>query len=188
VKRMAGVLGLLVTAALLGGCAVAAKQAVYTITGPRGNYLVEEAEPPEAFASYQVLWVEGFENTLPRHISGSLVRACRAEVVAELREAGYFRRVLAGKGEEPGPALILRGRLLDIKSDRIPGQRIVGGANHLIAHIELVDAETGEVRARGVVRGLVKSVAHSGEGHLAEGLAEGVRKFVKEVVRAREEG
>lgn len=186
-RRMAGRVAVLAALVVASGCATAAKQAISTIRGPQGNFLLEEARPPSAFAAYRVVVVEPFQNRIPRHISASLVRASQAKTVEELTEAGYFDKVLGGEGESAAGTLVIRGKLLDIKSDSIPGQRLISGANHLIAHVQLVDGASGEVLAWAVVRGVVKSVVHSEEGDLAEGLAKGVRKFVKKVVGVEDE-
>ena len=75
---------------------------------------------------------------------------------------------------------------MDYKSGKIPGQRVVGGGDHLIAHVHLVDGGSGKVLAWAVVRGVVKSAAQTDEENYAEGLAKGIKKFVEEVT-GREE-
>ena len=183
-RAVAAILSVVVLSAC--GCTTAAKQAVYAIRGPEGDFLVENSRAPADFASYSSVLVEPFENGLPRNISSDLVAACQQETVSTLAEGGYFQSVGKATAERPARALLIRGKLLDIKSDRVPGQRVISGGNHLIAHVQLVDAGSGEVMAWGVVRGVVKSVAQREETDLAEGLAEGVAKFVKNVAQLKE--
>lgn len=182
-RAVAAILSVVVLSAC--GCTTAAKQAVYTIRGPEGDFLVEDSRPPGDFASYSSVVVEPFENDLPHNISSYLVAACQQETVSKLAKAGYFQSVSEAIVEKPAHALLIRGKLLDITSDRVPGQRVISGGNHLIAHVQLVDAGTGDVMAWGVVRGVVKSVAQREESNLAEGLAEGVVKFIKNVAQLK---
>jgi len=48
--------------------------------------------------------------------------------------------------------------------------------------VELVDKETGKVLAKANVRGVVKSVAETGETPLADGIGKGVKKLFKQML------
>ena len=184
-RRGVVLVAVLVLLALGSGCTTAIKQVYYTASGPQGSFLVEETEAESAFASYTVAEVQLFNNALPSHIDSELVAMCQAETIEELDEAGLFDSVVSAKETSSG-ALLIRGRLLDYKSGKIPGQRVIGGGDHLIAHVELVDGSSGKVLAWAVVRGVVKSAAQTDEVNFAEGMAKGIKKFIKKVT-GREE-
>ena len=180
-RHGAALVAVVTVCVVASGCTTAVKQVYYGVRGPQGYFLLEQAEPSSTFEPYQTLVVERFENALPKNITPSLVNKVLDKTVEELTEAELFGRVERAAGEPPAGALVIRGKLLDVKSDTIPGQRVISGANHVIAHVWAVDGDSGKVLAWGVVRGEVKSVARGGEGSLGEGLAEGIEEFIEKV-------
>jgi hypothetical protein len=164
----------------------AAKQAYYTAAGPQGSYLLIAATNTEALSRYKALEVARFANEVPGAVGQALVTGVQDYAVKEMEKSKYFESVRAvqefAKGTPKTPTLVLRGVILDITSDRIPGQKLLD-ANYLVAVAEVVDKETGSVVAKGNVRGVVKSVAETGETPLAEGMAKGIRKMLKDLLR-----
>lgn len=164
------------------GCtSMAVKQVVYTATGPEGGFLLVASESDKPLANYDTMEVARFDNDLPGTIDDSMIADVQNEIVFELREKNVFSEVKGvpafQQGKTASPTVVMRGRLVDITSDRIPGQKLIGGGNHLIAVVELVDKSTGKVLAKANVRGVVKSVVESGEKYLAKGMARGAKKL-----------
>jgi len=178
----------LVVVAIMGfvlGCTTAAKQAVYTATGPQGSCLLVKRVGADVLGKYKTLEIAKFENELPGIIDTVLVNMVRDNAVAEMAGSQYFasvKGVAEFKKGGPGGILVLRGRLTDMTSDKIPGQKLISGGNHLIARVELLDKATGKVLAYGNVRGVVKSVVETGEEPLAKGMARGIKKMFKELL------
>lgn len=83
--------------------------------------------------------------------------------------------------------MVITGRLLDITSDKIPGQKVVMGGNHLIARVQIADKATGKVLAEANLRGIVKSAADWDEESLAEGMAKGAQKLLRDLCGWKDE-
>jgi hypothetical protein len=178
---------------MLTGCFTAAKQAYYTAVGPQGQYLMLEQHATAAeMARYQGVEVGDFVNEIPSAIKVNVAKAVQRETVRRLiemdakrMEEGKLRRLTSVRavdrfqqGSPPVPTLFITGRLLDITSDKIPGQKIVMGGNHLIARAQVIDKATGKVLADVNLRGVVKSAADWDEESLAEGMAKGVQSLL----------
>lgn len=168
------------------GCTTVAKQAYYTATGPQGSYLLIQSPDFGALERYRVLEVASFENAVPTAVGRLLADAVQTEIVKEMSKSRYFARVAAvpsfTKGKAEAPTIVLRGTILDITIDQIPGQKLLD-QNYLLAVVELVDKETGAVLGKANVRGVVKSVLDSGQTPLAEGMARGVKRLFKDLLR-----
>ncbi|MEW6356600.1 MAG: hypothetical protein AB1696_09755 [Planctomycetota bacterium] len=177
--------------ALCVGCTTAAKQALYTAAGPQGAYLVIEAGSESPLAAYDQAEVALFANDLPGIIDNSLVLAVQSEIVTVLSEKAIFLEVKAvpsyQQGKTDSPTVVIRGHLVDITSDKIPGQKLIGGGNHLIAVVEMVDKSSGKVLAKANLRGVVKSVVEVGERHLAVGMAKAAEKLCHRLRRGVKE-
>ena len=178
---------LLVAGALLGfclGCTTVAKQAYYTATGPQGSVLMIMMSSPGEFARFKSLEIARFNNDIPASVGQFLVTTVQDEAVKEMQKSRYFESVTAVpdfvKGKAAAPTLVLRGTILDVTSDKIPGQRLLD-SNYLLAVVEVLDKETGKVLAKANLRGVVKSVADSGETPLAEGMGRAVKKLFKQL-------
>jgi len=187
---MRKLLAIVALVAVIVGCSTAVKQVYYTATGPQGSYLLVSAESPSALSKYKVLEVAKFENALPGVIEPVLVSLVQRKTVEEMSESGYFQSVVSvpafKKAVAKAPTLVLRGKLVDIVSDKIPGQKLISGGNYIVAAVEVVDKSTGAVLVKGNVRGEVKSVAQTGDESFAEGMAKGVRKLFKKVLGKEE--
>jgi len=171
--------------ALCVGCTTAAKQAYYTAKGPQGNCLLVRSDGMDPLRKYNSMEVVRFQNDLPGIIENSLVSTVQSDIVRELKEKGLFLEVTAvpafQKGATQTPTAVLRGRLVDITSDKIPGQKLIGGGNHLIAQVEVVDKASGKVIAVANIRGVIKSVLEGGESDLAHGMARGAKKLCEKL-------
>jgi ABC-type glycerol-3-phosphate transport system substrate-binding protein len=139
---------------MLTGCrGTPATQAVRTPTaGPEGQYLIVRQGPgaaPTRMTQYKAVEVAEFENELPGAIKANVVQAVRRETVSLLLQSKNLNSVVAVKsfsrGGMPTPTLVITGRLVDIASDKVPGQKLLGTGNQLIARVKLCDKMTGEV-------------------------------------------
>ena len=181
-------LAAIIALAVCVGCTTVAKQAYYTAKGPQGSYLIV-AVKPGAVERYRALEIARFGNELPAVVGQFLVDSVQENAARQMQESRYLDSVTAvpqftqGKAEKP--TLVLRGTILDIVSDKVPGQRLLD-SNYLLAAVELVDKQTGEVIVKANVRGVVKSIAETGETPLAEGMGKGVRKLFKELLHKTE--
>ena len=181
-------LAAIVALAVCVGCVTAAKQAYYTATGPQGSYLIisQTSAPLER---YKALEIASFRNDVPSAVGQFLLEAVQEQAVQEMLQSRYFESVTAvpqftqGKAEKP--ALVVRGTILDITSDTVPGQKLLD-SNYLLAAVELVDKESGQVLVKANVRGVVKSVAQSGETPLAQGMGRGLKKLFKDLLHKTE--
>lgn len=180
--RRALCLGLVV---LCVGCTTAAKQAYYTATGPQGGCLVVSSEGGAPLAAYNSIEVARFGNDLPGIIDDSLISTVQTSIVSELKEKGLFLEAKGvpsfQQGKAAQPTAVIRGRLIDIVTDRIPGQKLIGGGDHLIAAVEIVDKESGKVLAKANLRGVVKSALEGGDDDLAKGMARGAKKLCEKL-------
>ncbi len=167
------------------GCTTVAKQAYYTATGPQGSFLIISTSSPN-WDKYTSLEVARFANEIPSQVGPMLVDAVQEFAVKQMLASRYFETVAPvasfAQGKAAKPTLVVRGTLFDIISDRMPGQKLFD-ANYLTAVIEIADKETGAAVAKANVRGVVKSVAETGETPLAEGMARGLRKLFKELMQ-----
>jgi len=177
--------------AMCVGCATAAKQALYTATGPQGTCLVIMTESEAPLAKYDQAEVALFTSDLPGIIDSSLVCAVQVDMVSLLKESSTFMEIKAVPTYQQGavaqPTVVIRGHIIDITSDKIPGQKLIGGGNHLIAAVELVDKSTGKVLAKANLRGVVKSVVEVGERYLAKGMAKAAEKLCQKLGRKKKE-
>jgi hypothetical protein len=188
---MKRLLTLLLATAFCSGCGTTAiRQAIYTAKGPQGSFLVISARVHD-LPRYRALEVARFANNLPDSVPNYLVDAVQDDAVNEMAQSGYFESVKAvpalAEGKTGVPTLVLRGIIIDITSDRIPGEKLISSGNHLIAVVEVVDKQTGAVLAKANVRGEVKSVVDTGETSLAEGMARGVKKLFARLLRRAED-
>ena len=172
--------------AFCGGCyATAAKEAAYVAMGPQGAYVLIESPGPGELAKYTKVEVAPFENTLPMHISKALADAVQTETVKRLKEEGFFAQVEAvnscGRASS-GDALLITGCLLDVTTDKIPGQKLVTSGTHLIARVRIKDS-TGKGVITANVRGLVKSFTDTGETDPARGFAKGVLELLEKTFK-----
>jgi hypothetical protein len=184
-------LALLLTLTFCCGCGTTAiRQAIYTAKGPQGSFLVISANVA-GLSRYRALEIAHFANNLPDSVPNYLVDAVQDNAVSEMSRSGYFGSVKAvptiAEGKSDVPTLVLRGIIIDITSDRIPGEKLISSGNHLIAVVEVVDKQTGAVLAKANVRGEVKSVVDTGETSLAEGMARGVKKLFARLLRRAED-
>jgi len=128
-KKMPIYAALVCLAAFCGGCyATAAKQAALIAMGPQGDFVLIQSPEPPALAKYTRIEVAPFENTLPMHISKALADAVQTETVKRLDEEGFFAQVEsvnAAARASSGEALLITGRLLDVTTDKVPGQKLV---------------------------------------------------------------
>jgi len=171
-----------------------ATQAVRPATvGPEGQYLILRQSPGAApiwMSPYKAVEVAEFENELPGAIKVNVAQAVRRETVALLLQSKNLMSVVPvegfRRGGTPTPTLVITGRLLDITSDKIPGEKLLGTGNQLIARVKLCDKTTGEVLVDANVRGWVKSAADFNEEHLATGVARGIKKLLAKVCEWKE--
>ena len=197
-KKLPAVLCLL----MLTGCFTAAKQVFYTAVGPQGQYLLlKPAAATGQMNRYKAVEVVDFVNDIPSAIKVNVARAVQREIVKRLTDADA-KRVEEGKaryltsvkgvlsfrrGPAATPTMVITGRLLDITSDKIPGQKVVMGGNHLIARVQIADKATGKVLAEANLRGIVKSAADWDEESLAEGMAKGAQKLLRDLCGWKDE-
>ena len=167
------------------GCTTAVKQVVYAVRGPQGETLVIEAEPREVFEKYQKVEVTSFENKIPEVIPETVTARVQSETVTEIGKKGIFTSGASAVEKEVGeatePTLVVSGKLLDISTDEVPGQKIIGSPNHLIAQVEVKDRSSGKVLARANVRGVVKSAVDFNVTSLATGLGRGIEKLLEQL-------
>ena len=176
--------------ALCGGCyATAAKQAALIAMGPQGDYVLIESPEPAALAKYTQIEVAPFENTLPMHISKILADAVQTETVKRLKEEGFFAQVESVNNSaraSSGDALLITGRLLDVTTDKVPGQKLVTSGTHLIARVQIKD-HSGKGVITANVRGLVKSFTDDEETDPARGFAKGVLELLEKTFEKEKE-
>ena len=171
------------------GCTTVAKQAYYAATGPQGSYLVISSKPGADLEHYKALEIVRFSNNIPSAVGQFLVDSVQEHAAQDMLRSRYFEGVTAVpefvKGKTEKPTLVLRGTVLDVTSDKVAGQKLLD-SNYLLATVDVVDKATGEILAQANVRGVVKSVAESGDTPLAEGMGRGIKKLFKELLHKTE--
>jgi len=176
---------------MLAGCSTAAKQVIFTITGPTGDYLLIESPEPAALAKYTKIEVAPFKNDLPRYITTVLADAVQTEAVKRLKKDGFFEsaKTVGGAGRASAPdALLITGTLFDINTGAmggIGGSKIVGTGDFLIGIVEIKDS-AGKTLIRANVRGAVKSLTDDEETDLARGYAKGLLKLLEGTFKTKE--
>ena len=166
---------------LLGGCTTVVKQTYYTVAGPQGSYLLIDSPEPAELARYTKIEVAPFESLIPEAIDEALVNACQARIVSRLQTDGFFEEVKEVPALTKGggtDVLVITGKLVDITSDKFPGEKIIGGGNHLIAMLDIKD-KSGRTIIKANVRGEAKSVAQYKQEDLAEGMGKGILKILE---------
>ena len=178
-------LAAIITLAVCVGCTTVAKQAYYTATGPQGSYLIISLKSGADLERYRALQVAHFGNNIPSAVGQFLVDSVQQHIAQDLMTSRYFEKVTAvpdfAKGATEKSTLVLRGTILDVTSDKVPGQKLLD-SNYLLATVDLVDKATGEILAQANLRGVVKSVADSGETPLAEGMGRAAKKLFKDLL------
>ena len=177
-------------AVLCGGCyATAAKEGAQVVMGPQGAFVLIESPGPAELAKYTTVEVAPFENTLPMHISKILADAVQTETVKQLEEKGFFTNVNAvgsSRRASSSEALLITGRLLDVTTDKIPGQKLVTSGTHLIARVHIKDSAGKDVITANV-RGLVKSFTDDEETDPARGFAKGMLELLEKTFEKKKE-
>ena len=115
------------------------------------------------------------------HISKILADAVQTETVKRLKQEGFFTEVTAVNSSgsaSSGDALLITGRLLDVTTDKIPGQKLVTSGTQLIARVQIKDL-SGKAVITANVRGLVKSFTDDEETDPARGFAKGVLELLE---------
>ena len=178
-------LAAIIVLAVCAGCVTAVKQAYYTATGPQGSYLIISVKSGSDLERYKTIEVVHFGNNIPSFVGQFLVDAVQEHITQDLMTSRYFAKVTAvpefAKGATETPTLVIRGTILDVTSDKVPGQKLLD-SNYLLASVDLVDKATGEVIVQANLRGVVKSVAESGETPLADGMGHAAKKLFKELL------
>lgn len=192
-RKLAVIVALMALMALTGsvtGCL--AKQAVFTVAGPQGDYALNaQGADASQLQTYRAVEVARFENEIPGRIDEALVQAVQADIVKELKKCAFLSTVtpVASMRQRPvdTPTIVVTGRLLDATSDRFPGEKLIFGGNYLIARVRMLDKETGRMLVDGNVRGVVHSALDTNPESPARGIGKGTRKMVEKFVRPTEE-
>jgi hypothetical protein len=93
----------------------------------------------------------------------------------------HFQEALLEKGlpNYSGKKLLLRGRILYYEKSGMFGQ-VFGPLEEVVARVEMVDADSGDVIGSANVVGRSKSTTSQGVETKAEGLAEGLVKWISD--------
>ena len=190
VRKLIAVGLLLMLTGCLGTIAV---QTVHTVVGPVGQYhVIRQNASKSMLAKYRAVEVVKFENTMPVAIPDTVVAAVQTGIVAELRDYRDVTSVTAVdryyKSVSLRPTMVMTGKLIDITSDKIPGQKLIGDANHLIARIKLLDKGTGSVLLEANLRGFVKSAVDFKLESLGKGMGRGAADLVEKVFGWKRKG
>ncbi|KPJ54378.1 MAG: hypothetical protein AMS16_04830 [Planctomycetes bacterium DG_58] len=183
---------------MLAGClGTVAVQTVHTVVGPMGQFqVIRQYASKSELAKYRAIEVVKFKNTMPVAIPDTVVAAVQTGIVAELRDYkgvtlervqvtavdSYYRSVTLT------PTMVMTGTLLDITSDEIPAEKLIGGANHLIARIQLLDKGTGAVLLEANLRGYVKSAIDFKQESLGKGMGRGAADLVEKILGWKRKG
>lgn len=149
-------------------------EGVAVATGPKGDYFEENAVAPEkddlALRDYSRFELGEVRNVYGKHVP--------TEFMGKFREE-FPKRM---KGFKPVPSAA--GKTLVVRVDIIHYEKadvtdnVFGPLEQVVAHVELVDKESGNILATGNAIGRTGKTVGLGAGAKAEGLAKGIAKWI----------
>ncbi len=158
-----------------GGCTSRIiKEGIGTVRGARGIYAPIQPAKGEASRNYLAAYShfrlgdvrDGFGGNTPPELFVAL--------------PDRFASELADK-ELPTPpggrTLIVRGRIVHYENSSIVGH-VLGPLEEVVARMELVDEQTGEIKAQANLVGRTKESVNQGVGKKAEGLAKAIVSWI----------
>lgn len=148
-----------VAAVLLGGCAVAARQAVSTARGGFSDVLV--ISPIRSLDGYESIRFIPIVNDVGDNVSSTILEQFNKRVQDEL--------VARGASPPRGKVLELSGRIIHIETERLHKEVIV--------RVQLSDAGSGETIGVANVTGQADGISDVED--MANGLAEGAVKLLQ---------
>ena len=173
---------MLTVAFLLPGCSTAAKEAVGVVTGPKGIYAPikavsanEEARPLGQYKRFEL-----------GRITDDVGGGVPASLLSHLRQAFPEEIAKAKLPNEPGgKTLVIRGRILHYEdSDTLA--MVTGPLEEVIARLEMVDRDSGQVLGVANCIGRTTTRTTVGVANKGRGLARAIVSWIDK--RYPEEG
>jgi len=169
-KCMAASILLVAVSFQLIGCSTVAKETFGAFRGGKGVYAPihpvsddPQANPLGEYTEFELgIFTEDFGGKTP----SALMPAFRKAFDEQLMQYGLTD--LSG-----GKTLIIRGRILHYESEDVLGIAL-GPVEEVVARVELVDAQTGQVLGVANCIGRTTARVNSGVGKKAEGLAKAI--------------
>jgi hypothetical protein len=177
--RAALIAGLLVLSMTATGCMTMIGQGASTATGASPRFIeIRSLGSSTIMDSYKSVTVQEFDaSLLGGLLPGGIPADTQAAIILQLRESKLFEGVSTTPGARPG--IVIRGRFMDYDAGG-SALRAFGIAPNpfLSAQITVIDQDSGRELGVAIVRGTVKSLARTGEGELAAGVAKAVREVL----------
>lgn len=174
---------LLALALCAAGCGTAIKTTVNVAMGARGNYLMIERSMT-ALDPYSEIVIERPTTDMKAACPRAFLNAFRFEVKEQLLKKPHFAVVDGvpnpASPKKKGKILIVRTMIIDYSGGSIAGRGIgIGPATQVLGRARLIAKDTNKTLCVANIRGFSKSVAHTGENHLAQGWGKGLVKLIQ---------
>ncbi|MFW6132688.1 MAG: hypothetical protein ACOC8F_02235 [Planctomycetota bacterium] len=157
-----------------GGCSTGIKEGVGLVRGAKGVHAVIDPMPDAAarpLGQYTRFELGEFTDDFGGRAPRELFRLLPGKFAEQVADSPLPNR-------SGGRTLLIRGRVLHYESEDMFGM-ITGPLEEVVARVELVDAETGDVLAVGNCVGRTTNRVNKGVGKKAEGLAKAIVEWLK---------
>jgi hypothetical protein len=157
--------------AVIGGCGTAATEIVGLATGGKGTFTPIQSISTN-LGAYQQFELGTITDDMGGKVPPAFFAAMQQEFSGELREQKI-------PNTPSGKAVLVRGRILHYEGSSSIGM-LTGAVEFVVARIEMVDKDTGQVLGTANCVGSTKTRGTRGVGSKADGLAEAIVKWIEQ--------